>query len=72
MNRINWPDLDAQALQRENRCTVSDVPVNDAGLDGQNVQEKGIVLVLELKGVGEWSDGLSDYWDDEAVTFYFR
>ena len=38
MNRINRPDLDAQALQREYRCTVSDMPVNDAGLDGEDVQ----------------------------------
>ena len=38
VNRVNGPDLDAQALQREYRCTVSDVPVNDAGLDRQDVQ----------------------------------
>lgn len=45
VNRINRPDLDAQALQWEYRCTVSDVPVNDAGLDGEDVQT-------------EWSDGV--------------
>ena len=38
VNRVNGPDLDTQALQREYRCTVSDVPVNYAGLDRQDVQ----------------------------------
>jgi hypothetical protein len=40
VNRVNGPDFDAQALQREYRCTVSDVPVNDAGLDREDVQGK--------------------------------
>ena len=55
---INRPDLEAQALQREYRCTVSDVPVNDTGLDRQDVQivlrivlAFVLVLVLEVKGV---------------------
>lgn len=51
VDRINRPDLDAKPLQREYRSTVSDVPVNDAGLDRQNVQEEEllvIVLVLVL------------------------
>jgi hypothetical protein len=48
VNRIDRPDLDAQTLQREYRCTVSDMPVNDAGLDGQDVQGAEIVLVLVL------------------------
>ena len=58
VNRINRPDLDAQALQREYRCTVSDVPINDAGLDRQDVQTVlrivlvlVLVLVLGVKGV---------------------
>ena len=41
MNRINRPDLNAQPLQREYRGTVSDVTVNDTGLDGQDVQSAG-------------------------------
>lgn len=40
VNRVNGPDFNAQALQREYRCTVSDMPVNDAGLDREDVQGK--------------------------------
>ena len=56
VNRINRPDFDAQALQREYRCTVSDMPVNDAGLDGEDVQT-------------EWSDGVgAECWSDEVMV----
>jgi hypothetical protein len=48
VNRINRPDLDPQALQRKYRCAVSDMPVNDAGLDREDVQGMKIVFVLVL------------------------
>jgi len=28
-----------------------------------------LVLVLDVKGVADWSDGVLEYWDDEAVAF---
>src|SRR3546814_9006908 len=57
LHAVHRPDLDAQALQREDGGRVSDVAIGDVRLDGDHVHRRAGRGVQGRSGVGSLPQG---------------